>query len=177
MPLLNPAAPNFSDPLGLLAACHERMLGFCDLLERLDPWIEEHGLDQDANDGARSILRYFNTAARLHHEDEELDLFPLLRGDEMLNTLINALQQEHRDLERLWGRLAGELDALLRSDYEPGAFRAAATPFITAYLRHIHEENNTLLPRAAERLSEKQLQALGRSMAARRQSEPQTPGQ
>ena len=35
MSLLRPAAPDFSDPLGLLAACHERMLANCALLQRM----------------------------------------------------------------------------------------------------------------------------------------------
>ena len=171
MPLLNPAAPNFSDPLGLLAACHERMLGFCDLLERLDPWIEEHGLDQDANDGARSILRYFNTAARLHHEDEELDLFPMLSGDATLRPLVRRLQAEHRELEQLWSALARELDGLLNGRHRQAELHAAVAPFCYAYRRHIRDEENHILPQAKARLSEAQLRTLGASMRARRQSD------
>ena len=50
MSLLSPPAPDFNDPLGLLAACHQRILGFCDLLERLGPWIDANGLDKEALD-------------------------------------------------------------------------------------------------------------------------------
>ena len=177
MSLLSPSAPDFNDPLGLLAACHQRILGFCDLLERLGPWIDTNGLDKEALDGARSVMRYFSTAAQLHHDDEELDLFPLLRDDATLNTLLNRLQQEHRDLERHWARLAKQLDALLRHDYDRAAYRAAMTPFCAAYRQHIHAENDAILPWAEERLSEEQRMTLGQSMAARRRSGTPIPGQ
>lgn len=168
MSLLSPPAPDFNDPLALLAACHQRILGFCDLLERLGPWIDANGLDKEALDGARSVIRYFSRAAQLHHDDEEFDLFPLLRGDEALNTLLYRLQQEHRELERHWAVLAKALYALLRHDYDAKAYAAAMKPFCAAYRQHIRDENDTLLPRAGEWLSEEQRMALGRSMAARR---------
>lgn len=175
MSLLSPPAPDFNDPLGLLAACHQRILGFCDLLERLGPWIDANGLDKEALDSARSVMRYFSSAAQLHHDDEELDLFPLLRDDEALNALLNRLQQEHRELERHWAGLAKQLDALLRHDFDGEAYSAAMKPFCAAYRQHIRDENDTLLPRAGEWLSEGQRMALGRSMAARRRSGPSIP--
>ena len=49
--------------------------------ERLPAWVAEHGVDADAVAGARRVARYFDSAAPLHHADEELDLFPLLASD------------------------------------------------------------------------------------------------
>lgn len=170
MSLLDNPVPDFSDPLGLLAACHQRMLGFCDLLERLEHWLESHGLDKDASDSAQSVVRYFSSAALLHHEDEELVLFPMLAGDPKLGALIDRLQREHRELEQLWASLARQLDRLLTGTYDQTGLHAAVTPFCSAYRRHIHDENSAVLPQAGRLLSDTQLHALGRSMQARRQT-------
>ena len=178
MPLLNAAAPDFNDPLGLLAACHQRMLGFCELLERLVPWIEANGPATDATDSAQRVLRYFNTAGVLHHQDEETDLFPMLDGDPELGPLIERLQQEHRELDRLWAALARQLDGLLNDDHDQAALQATVAAFCSAYRNHIDDENSRVLPQARKRLSDAQLRALGQSMAARRQcSGHATPGQ
>lgn len=172
MSLLNPAAPDFSDPLGLLAACHQRILGFCELLQRLGPWIEANGIDADATDGARSVLRYFSTAAPLHHDDEELDLFPMLADEHSAGVLIDRLCEEHRELEQRWANLALQLEGLLNGRYDREAFEAAVTPFGAGYRRHIRDEEELLLKVAKNRLSRTQLRGLGESMAARRQPSP-----
>ena len=84
-------APDFSDPLGLLKACHQRMLGFCDLLEKIIEHIKEHGVDADVNQSAQKVHRYFSSAAMFHHMDEEQDLFPLLIGSSLkLATIIHV---------------------------------------------------------------------------------------
>lgn len=171
MSLLDPPAPDFSDPLGLLAACHQRMLGFCALLERLEPWLESHGVDKEATDSARGVMRYFSTAGELHHQDEELDLFPMLSGDATLRPLVRRLQAEHRELEQLWSALARELDGLLDGRHRQAELHAAVAPFCYAYRRHIRDEENHILPQAKARLSEAQLRTLGASMRARRQSD------
>jgi len=167
--LLDSAAPDFSDPLGLLAACHQRMLGFCELLERMQPWLRSRGVDKDASESAKRVLRYFNTAGALHHLDEEVDLFPMLGNDHRIGVLIDRLRAEHRALEQGWTELARQLEGLLNGHYDPEAFDAAVTPFCAGYRSHIHDEESELLARAKSRLSETQLRKLGESMAARRE--------
>ena len=39
------SAPDFSDPLGLLKACHQNILVFCDQLEELAQKIESDPID------------------------------------------------------------------------------------------------------------------------------------
>ena len=168
MSLLESTAPDFSDPLGLLSACHQRMLGFCELLERLDPWLTAHGIDKDATDSAQRLLRYFNTAGELHHQDEEIDLFPMLSKDDALKSLIDRLRAEHRELEQHWAALASELEGLLKGRHRQAELHNALVPFCAAYRRHIHDEEHELLAQAKSLLDREQLRRLGESMAARR---------
>lgn len=170
MSLLESATPDFSDPLGLLSACHQRMLGFCELLERLDPWLAAQGIDKEATDSARRLLRYFNTAGELHHQDEEIDLFPMLSHDDALKSLIDRLRAEHRELEQHWAILAAELEGLLKGWHRQAELHNALVPFCAAYRRHIHDEEHELLTKAKNLLDRKQLRRLGESMAERRRS-------
>ncbi len=167
MSLLGDAAPDFSDPLGLLAACHQRMLNHCQLLERMPAWLDEHGVDDEMQRGISSVLRYFNTAAIHHHEDEEQDLFPLLMKDPTLSALIERLQGEHRSLASHWRNLAAELDSL-RNGHPTSAFANSIMAFTGAYRSHIDVENRDVLPIAATLLDEGQLHRLGVAMARRR---------
>lgn len=168
MDLLGEPAPDFSDPLGMLGACHRRMLALCDLLDRLPDWIERHGVDDEAIAAAGRVLRYFNTAAPLHHADEELDLFPSLEAEPELASAIATLRAEHEVLEALWIKLADALDGLLVVHRQRPSLAPVISPFCTAYRDHVAREDAELLPRAAELLSDDQLARLGARMAARR---------
>jgi hemerythrin-like domain-containing protein len=70
--------PGFDQPLALLKACHTKILAHCDLLEELLANLADAGRDEDVRSAARRAVTYFSTGARLHHQDEETDLFPLL---------------------------------------------------------------------------------------------------
>jgi hemerythrin-like domain-containing protein len=171
--LLGEPAPGFSDPLAMLRACHGRMLDLCDLLERLPAWIEEHGIDGEADAAIDRVTRYFDTAAPLHHADEEQDLFPLLAGQASLDPVITQLRDEHQDLEAAWLRLSDTL-AAIRSDQRldpglnAGRLQQSVDAFTSAYRRHIEIENGQLLPAAESALDQRQLAGLGQRLAARR---------
>lgn len=167
MSLLRPAAPDFSDPLGLLAACHERMLANCALLQRMLEWLPAHGVDAEIRRSALQVMRYFETAARHHHADEELDLFPVLAQSPGLVPLIERLQSEHGLLEAAWEELAAQLQALLDGRDAP-ALESKVDAFVTAYGAHIETENAGVLPVARELLSAAQIATLGHAMARRR---------
>jgi len=166
-PVLSPAAPDFSDPLGLLAACHERIRGHCGLLQRMLLWLPEHGADGEMQGAARQVTRYFGTAAPHHHADEEEDLFPLLAADAGLADLIAHLGREHTRLDALWADLAPRLECLARGEV-PEGLAAAVEAFTAAYGAHIDCEDAQILPAARRRLDQAQLGALGRAMARRR---------
>jgi hemerythrin-like domain-containing protein len=161
-------APDFSDPLALLHACHDRMLDLCDLLERLPAWIDTHGVDREADAAMQRVERYFDIAAPLHHADEEQDLFPLLAGQASLDTLITRLRDEHPGLENAWRRLSGTMAGIRAHHLDAGLLPASVRSFTSAYRQHIEIENTQLLPAASARLDDAQLAGLGQRMAARR---------
>jgi hemerythrin-like domain-containing protein len=166
-------AVGFEVPLEMLAACHGRVQHQCETLQRLLVHLHTHGADLAAQEAARAILRYFDTAARHHHEDEEQDLFPALlesmAGSDAvcLRELTDALCREHRLLEHRWAALRQRLlqvadgcASTLQDDDIPG--------FVQLYERHIAREEAELLPMAARLLSDAERDRIGRAMRTRR---------
>lgn len=160
-------APDFSDPLGLLTACHRRMREHCDLLERLHAHTLEHGSDAQAMGAADRVLNYFSTAARHHHNDEEQDLFPRLREDAGLANVIDDLIAGHIELEATWDTLREAIEAIALghaiSDWHMGM-----QAFVGAYRKHIEIEDTHILPIARTMLEDQDLAALAEAMAERR---------
>ena len=167
-------APSFDEPLELLSACHERIEAQLRTLERLVPHLQANGADAAARQAAQAVLRYFNTAGRLHHEDEEADLFPLLRtraaerGRDEIAGVLDELEREHRTMETQWQRLSAALTAVLAGDgrLDPGE----TSGFAALYRRHIERESTAILPFATQALAEPERRTLGERMAARRRS-------
>jgi hemerythrin-like domain-containing protein len=163
------AAPDFSDPLGLLRACHGRILGHCDTLERLLPHLAAHGADAEACEAMARVHRYFSTAAQHHHADEEQDLFPQLMTVALeLHALIAELATEHTTLSAHWAALAPLLAAPEQATADPARFAGVVAGFVSAYRAHAEKENLHLLPRAGQVLSTDFLKELGARMATRR---------
>ena len=163
----------FEVPLEMLAACHLRVRSQCDTLQRLVPHLAAHGADLPARDAAVAVMRYFDTAARHHHEDEELDLFPALlesmAGSDAvcLRELTAGLAADHRALDARWQALRRVLESV--------AGGAAATlaaddvrAFVDLYERHIAREDAELLPMAARLLDDAALDRIGLAMRGRR---------
>jgi hemerythrin-like domain-containing protein len=152
--------PGFDDPLGLLRACHGKMLAHCELLEGL-PAAPDTAV-------AQQVLRYFSSNAVTHHRDEEEDLFPRLNRQSMkLADLVHRLKQEHAELDRLWSEIATGLRRLAAAREEP-AFREAVQAYCALLRDHIARENQEFLPLAASSLSRAALGEIGEAMAARR---------
>src|SRR6185295_1180366 len=86
------------------------------ILRRLVPHLQAHGADVQARAAAAGVVRYFETAAKDHHADEECDLFPALiesmAGSDAvcLRELIQVLGIEHRELEARWQCLRPSLE-------------------------------------------------------------------
>ncbi|MGZ9080052.1 MAG: hemerythrin domain-containing protein [Burkholderiales bacterium] len=166
----NAPAADFEHPLEMLAACHERIEDRIETLERLVAHLPEHGCDEQAQQAARNVMRYFDTAGEHHHQDEERDLFPALARlaeDSDATALVARLLNEHAKMRALWQRL--------RSELEPIAQGTRATldadlvkEFGLSYRGHIALEESQLLPLAARLLADPEKNALGASMARRR---------
>jgi len=152
--------PGFDDPIGLLRACHKKMLLHCDLLEGL--------LANPEPAVAQQVQRYFSTNAVTHHHDEEEDLFPRLNRQSMkLADLVHRLKLDHVELDRLWAVISAGLRRLPQALGEP-AFAEAVQAFCRLSREHIGRENTEFLPLAASSLSSAALGDIGEAMAARR---------
>lgn len=165
-------AATFDDPLSMLSACHQRIRKQLSTLARLERHLPEHGCDADARSAARAILRYFDTAARHHHEDEERSVLPrLLDRVPEARPLAQRLIEEHRTLATRWRRLRPLLSGIA------GGRRAVLPPRLVlevagAYDSHIAVEESELIPRARVALSVEEIAAIGREMAGRRGVDP-----
>ena len=167
-------APSFDEPLEMLAACHERIEEKLALLERLAPHLETKGCDAEAKSAAQSVLRYFDTSGVFHHQDEDDDLFPLLRvraaarGRPEIAAAIEELEREHETMDSQWRRLRQRLLAI--AEGEPRLDREEVARFAWLYRRHMDRETAAVLPFAREALEAADRAALGERMAARRNS-------
>lgn len=165
----NTAAPTFESPLEMLRACHGRIMAQCSTLYKLLQHLPANGCDAQARQAAQAILRYFDTAGQYHHQDEEMDLFPLLLATSSTDAheLVVRLLGEHHEMDAAWLRLRTRLQDIAEGESDRLEASVVDT-FSTAYERHIAVENAQLLPISARLLSPQQLQDLGRKMAARR---------
>ncbi len=173
LPGFDAPAVGFEAPYEMLQACHERVQRSLDLLGRLVDYISDKGHDAQTRSAAADVLRYFDLAAPLHHQDEEQHVFPLLlaQGDASLHVTVQRLQADHRQMETLW---TGVREALLRW-CEPGCqevvtaeTRAAIERFRGIYAGHIEAEEGLVFPAARAAMSAATLLAMGADMQARR---------
>ena len=170
-------AVGFEVPLEMLAACHLRVQSQCATLLRLAPHLAAHGSDRPAQEAATAVMRYFDTSARHHHEDEEQDLFPALlkavAGSNAigLRDLTTALCADHRALEARWCALRRVLVQVQEGKGAATATTLAAADvqgFVDLYEQHIAREEAELLPLAARLLGGAELDRVGLAMRARR---------
>ena len=167
-----PPAPGFDEPLEMLAACHERIEEQLATLERLVRHLETRGCDADARAAAQAVLRYFDTAGALHHQDEDEDLFPLLRSHAVRRErpevagALDELEREHATMHAQWTRLRTRLLAITEGEARIDPEDVAR--FAWLYRRHMERETAAVLPFAREALGEGERAALGERMAARR---------
>lgn len=161
--LMKKPGPSLGEPLEMLVACHERIEAQLYTLERMVPHLQTKGCDSEAQAAVQAVLRYFDTSGALHHQDEDEDLFPLLRvraaaqGRREIAAAIDELEREHETMAGQWNRLRERLRAI-----------AAVARFAWLYRRHMDREGAAVLPFARETLDEAQRTALGERMAARR---------
>jgi hemerythrin-like domain-containing protein len=163
----------FDDPLEMLLGCHRRIEKQLETLKRLRAHLEAKGIDAEASAAAEAVLRYFRKAAVDHHADEEQDVFPLIEqriedADEAarFRELRARLESEHRKLEEAWARVRKPLEGIAEGLMRPLA-EADVGALAEAYTAHIRVEEETL-KELFRWLDARDIEALGRSMAARR---------
>lgn len=168
----SPAA-GLDQPLEILEACHERVINHCEILQKLSNHLQKVGVDDQAKLASKNLLRYFESAAKNHHEDEEKNLFPMIiesiAGSDAvcIKEIINSLIDDHRLLEKTWNKIKNTLE-LIASGIQAEIDQSQITLLITTYKKHIEIEENELLPMAKILLSEEQLDHMSHDMTQRR---------
>ena len=167
------AAPGFDQPIAVLKHCHGRIRKQLGTLERLLSHLPEHGADEQARQAAGAVLKYFEKAAHLHHDDEEQDLIPMLRavaqGEDAatLQALAPVILQDHKDMDALWQDLHEQLTAI--ADGSASTLSASSVQrFCQRYTAHMEREESTLAPMALRLFSGEQMARLGQAMEQRR---------
>ncbi|RYF28026.1 MAG: hemerythrin domain-containing protein [Comamonadaceae bacterium] len=182
LPGFRAPAVGFEQPFEMLGACHERVQRTLDLLQRLCTHLRDAGCDASARQAARDVLRYFDIAAPLHHEDEELHVFPPLLArahagggegegaDMALAALVRRLQQDHIAMAQAWAVARVPLQAL--ADGGIDAFlpphEAAFAQFARLYADHLRHEDDTVYPASRAALAPQTVARMGQEMARRR---------
>lgn len=167
-------AVGFEAPLEMLAACHGRIDDQCSTLRRLLAHLSTHGVDEPAREAARAVVRYFDTAAPLHHADEEQNLFPALidsmAGSDAvcIRELTEGLTRQHRQLEAHWRRVHAALRGLIDAGDAAALTAVDVEALSTLYAEHMALEERELLPMAARLLGDDVLDEVGRAMRERR---------
>jgi hemerythrin-like domain-containing protein len=172
-PLLPTPGAGFDEPFALLSACHERVQRSLALLQRLQAHLAVHGADAQARDAARDVMRYFDIAAPLHHEDEERHVFPaLLAADPARHgPLVARLQDDHRRMAAAWPAARAALQAVADGTWSAADPAAAArdwSHFAALYGPHIDAEERSAYPVVQARADAAATAAMGAEMAARR---------
>jgi hemerythrin-like domain-containing protein len=164
---------DFGQPLQLLKACHERIQNQCDTLRRLCVHMPVHGSDAQAQQAASNVMRYFDSAGRHHHEDEEQDIFPRMaacaKGEnlERVALLTDQLKRDHDEMTRSWLDLRESLEQIAHGGAEP-LDEQEVNRFCDLYSAHIAFEEANLLPLAQLLLDDAAFAAIGKAMAVRR---------
>jgi pyridoxamine 5'-phosphate oxidase len=175
-------APGFDQPIAVLKHCHGRIRKQLSTLERLLSHLPEHGADDAARQAAGAVLKYFDKAAHLHHDDEEQDLIPMLRavaqGEDAatLQALAPVILQDHKEMDALWQDLHEQLTAI--ADGSASVLSSSSVQrFVQRYTSHMEREESTMAPMALRLFSPEQMAQLGAAMQRRRgvRQEPATP--
>ena len=174
-----PHIPDFTNPLGLLVHCHERIEAQLRSLERAAE-ILRAGDTQALPEVFLTVdvaCTHFAIAGVKHTEDEEVSLFPRLReqggsaGQEAL-AAISELESQHRSAERLHAQFDSLIGNLRRDgsaeEKELDRFGDMVAELTKLYRPHILLENNFVFPVAARVLPVSAIHALGEEMRNRR---------
>jgi len=166
-------APGFDQPIAVLKHCHDRIRKQLATLEKLLAHLPAHGADQEARAAAAAVLKYFDKAAHVHHEDEEHDLVPMLQAvarDEdadVLAALVPGILQDHAEMDAMWQDLQAQLGAIAAGGAS-ALSDDAVRRFVQRYTAHMEREEANIAPMAKRLFNPAQMAQLGRAMQQRR---------
>jgi iron-sulfur cluster repair protein YtfE (RIC family) len=164
-----PEESQLAEPLDYLFAEHFRQRVLCNALDEI--------ADQERPDHKmiKAVLRFLRVDFAPHMQDEEHDLFPMLRRraepEDRIDDVIGQLTQEHA-ADRLDAKLITEgLSKVLDGEATTGEASSLGKllhRFAENERNHLTLENAIILPLARVRLTSDDLQAMSVQMAARR---------
>jgi hemerythrin-like domain-containing protein len=167
----SPAA-GFDAPFEMLEACHQRVERMLTLIERMAVHLDAHGADEQARQAARDVMRYFDTAAPHHHEDEERHVLPRLRAHGHA-ALADRLQGDHHTMTAAWSAVRAVLLAIAEGQWPRGgtpSTMAQWRDFVEMYRLHIELEEQEAYRAALPHFDTAALSAMGTEMSRRRGS-------
>jgi len=146
-----PAVP-VSSTFAALDDTHRQIARMLADLDRLPSLLAGPDGAAEAAALAERACRFFNGAARQHHETEETVVFPSLLGgaDAGLLALVRRLQQDHHWIEEDWLELEPHLQAVAQGwrDDHVDFLRAALPEFTALQHEHIALEESVIYPEA-----------------------------
>jgi hemerythrin-like domain-containing protein len=165
---------DFDSPLEFLSDCHRRIEYCVDVLLRITRSRAGQSLSSDEWAEIAKAVDYFETDEPWHAADEMQSLFPRLRetADERAQALVVQLEHD-QEMANAHHRM---IAVFCRRWLGHGYLSTVDTRNLTdrleglqaVYRRHIAIEDRDLFLLAAHLLSPRQLQVIGREMAARR---------
>ncbi|MBS1822406.1 MAG: hemerythrin domain-containing protein [Acidobacteria bacterium] len=168
---------DFSDPLGLLSDCHQRIRYFLGVLISVCEQARVNQLTVDQRTGLEKALWYFREAGPRHTADEEKSLFPLLRAKNIPRVLralekVDRLEADHRqaevdhdDVDTIGRRWLSD-GSLSKEDLRQ--MKVLLSNLMALYKRHLVVEEAEIFVLADGVLSDGEKDLVGREMAARR---------
>jgi pyridoxamine 5'-phosphate oxidase len=173
-------APDFSQPIAVLKHCHDRIRKQLQTMQNLLGHLPKHGADVDAQKAAQAVLKYFNHAAHLHHEDEEQNLIPMLLATArdadaaLLAELTPAILAGHQQMDQDWSILKSQLEQIANGASSTLSASDVAR-FCDTYAAHMVVEESNIAPMAKRLFSAEQMAQLGSAMQVRRGITPDLP--
>lgn len=156
------------EPLAYILAAHLRQRAVCAVLRRF-------ATDRVASrTEADRMTAYLTGDLRLHHEDEDLDLYPVLLRRALpadgLGITLARLGEEHRQGAVMADIIVEALSARPADDtvHIDTAAAEAMQAYAASELRHLALENGVVLALARIRVTRPDLKAVSRSMKLRR---------
>jgi hypothetical protein len=136
-------------PLTNFSNCHVGIVAQLDRLGQLPALLAPAEL---ARKTAESALGFFPKAVFTHHAEEEQELFPAVRasahvGEERVHveSLIDRLTFQHRELERMWQEIEPELHKVAKGQ-STSLNVVLLNELVRAYIDHARFEEEEFLP-------------------------------
>lgn len=172
-----PRESSFASPLGLLSDCHRRIESFLAEMRRVAAQGRGGALSDEDRASLAGAVRYFTVAAPRHTADEEESLFPRLRaaGGPQAEHALDELRRLEDDHDRA-DACHAEANALAERWLAAGTLDGPDAQRMVElldtlhaiYREHIAVEDATVFPAAGAALDAREIESIGREMAARR---------